>query len=133
MECNRGTRMNKEILIELYRSKDRKRKMLLNELYHKQIHLKLSQTFIANMINRDLGVENLIQADDIRYCKFYFKNEIESPIQDIKQEKKITNHIQNIPRHFEKIEISNDSTVDWDVAEEVTYEEFIPQLKHKQK
>lgn len=125
--------MNKEILIELYRSKDRKRKMVLNELYHKQIHLKLSQIFIANMINRDLGVENLIQADDIRYCKFYFKNELKPPTQEIKQEKKITNHTQNIPRHFEKIEISNDSTVDWDVAEEVTYEEFIPQLKHKQK
>ena len=122
--------MNKEILIELYRLKDRKRKMLLNELYYKQIHLKLSQTFIANMINRDLGVENLIQADDIRYCKFYFKHEKEASKQDVKNDKDLIKPVQSSHRQAEKPENSSD---DLEVDDETPFKPFNYNFKYKQK
>jgi hypothetical protein len=80
--------MNKEILIELYQRKDRKRKMVLNKLYYSQIHSNLSQNYISSIINRDLGIENLIQADDIRYCKFYFKQKVIATNQNQTQKQK---------------------------------------------
>lgn len=66
--------MNTKMLIELYEKKDRKRKRMLFELFSETILLSVSLSFISQLINRELGVENLISEDDVRYCRHYFKD-----------------------------------------------------------
>lgn len=66
--------MNKKMVIELYEKKDRKRKRMLFELFSETILLSVSLSFISQLINRELGVENLISEDDVRYCRHYFKD-----------------------------------------------------------
>lgn len=71
--------MNTKMLIELYEKKDRKRKRILFELFSETIRLSVSLSFISQLINRELGVENLISEDDIRYCRHYFKDKNITP------------------------------------------------------
>lgn len=149
--------MDKEILIELYQRKDRKRKMVLNELYYRQIHSNLSQNYIASIINRDLGIENLIQAEDIRYCKFYFKkkeiaaNQQEplhaqdrEQIQNQEQKQKLNQKSnlnqqdtkepdqQNLNR-IERAQNQEHADINWPVDSEFSYPRVSHQFKFKQK
>jgi hypothetical protein len=121
--------MNKEILIELYRSKDRKRKLVLYELYSKQIQLNLSRIYITSMINRDLGVENLIKPADITYCRFYFKDQKFSPILEVKKEKDVIKPAEKLPRKVEYVEKHEELDIDWPVQEEYIIE--LPKHKFK--
>lgn len=66
--------MTKDLLIELYRQQDRKRKRVLYDLFSSTILLNASLHFIAQMINKELGIESLITQDDIKYCRHYFKD-----------------------------------------------------------
>ena len=66
--------MTKDLLIELYRQQDRRRKRVLYDLFSDTIQINASLHFIAQMINKELGVEGLITQDDIKYCRHYFKN-----------------------------------------------------------
>jgi hypothetical protein len=66
--------MNKDLLIELYRQHDRKRKRMLYDLFASTISINTSLHFIAQLINKELGIEGLITEDDIKYCRHYFKN-----------------------------------------------------------
>lgn len=64
----------KKLLIQLFQQKDRKRKEVLYRIFLDIINLNASLGFIAELINKDLGVTNLITQDDIKYCRYYFKN-----------------------------------------------------------
>lgn len=66
--------MTKDLLIELYRQQDRKRKRVLYDLFSSTILLNTSLHFIAQMINKELGLEGLITESDVKYCRHYFKN-----------------------------------------------------------
>jgi hypothetical protein len=66
--------MTKDLLIELYRQQDRRRKRVLYDLFSDTIQINASLHFIAQMINKELGVEGLITQDDIKYCRHYFKD-----------------------------------------------------------
>lgn len=66
--------MKYDLLIELYRQQDRRRKRVLYDLFGDTIQINASLHFIAQMINKELGVEGLITQDDIKYCRHYFKD-----------------------------------------------------------
>jgi hypothetical protein len=82
--------MNLETLIEMYQKKDPKRKRALWELFDNTIKLPASLTFIADTINKEIQVENLISESDIKYCRFYFMNKVKSSI-GAKDKPKISN------------------------------------------
>ena len=64
--------MDNEILIRLFEKKDRKRRKILYSLYQYYFEPGLSSLFIAQSINEDLGMPNLVSIEDIKYCRFYF-------------------------------------------------------------
>ena len=64
--------MNNEILIRLFEKKDRKRRKILYSLYQYYFEPGLSSLFIAQSINEDLGMPDLVSTEDIKYCRFYF-------------------------------------------------------------
>ena len=66
--------MKYDLLIELYRQQDRRRKRVLYDLFSDTIQINASLHFIAQMINKELGVEGLVTQEDIKYCRYYFKN-----------------------------------------------------------
>lgn len=66
-------KLNKEILIDLFERKDKKRRKILYELYAELVLTSLSAHYVAEMISSDLGKPELIDADDVRYCRFYFR------------------------------------------------------------
>ncbi|NIJ52313.1 hypothetical protein [Dyadobacter arcticus] len=66
-------RINKEILIDLFERKDKKRRKILYELYSEMVQSSLSAYYVAEMICSDLGRPELVDADDVRYCRFYFR------------------------------------------------------------
>ena len=68
--------MNNEILISLFEKKDRKRRKILYSLHQDYFEPDFSTAFIAEMINKDLGVPNLVTINDIKYCRFYFHGKV---------------------------------------------------------
>jgi hypothetical protein len=66
-------KINKEILIDLFVRKDKKRRKILYELYFELVLTSLSANYVAEMISSDLGKPELIDADDVRYCRYYFR------------------------------------------------------------
>ncbi|MCF2502743.1 hypothetical protein L0663_05095 [Dyadobacter sp. CY107] len=66
-------KINKEILIDLFERKDKKRRKILYEVYAELVLTSLSAHYVAEMICSDLGKAELIDADDVRYCRYYFR------------------------------------------------------------
>lgn len=63
----------KTILKEMLKNKDPKRKKMLLEVFENEIHFSASSQFVAQYINKELGVENLVNAKDVEYCRYNFK------------------------------------------------------------
>ena len=101
--------MNIDFLIEMYRRKDKKRKRALWELFDNTIKLPASLTFIADTINKEIQVDNLVSESDIKYCRFYFMDKVKSNI-SVKDKPKISNSPKsNIPL----------SDIDWTDPDEI--------------
>lgn len=66
--------IDEKLLIELFEQKDRKRREALFELFREDLFASLTRARIADMINAKLGRPGLIKAEDVRYCRFYFKD-----------------------------------------------------------
>lgn len=66
--------IDKQLLIELFEQKDRKRREALFGLFREDLFASLTRARIADMINVKLGRLGLITAEDVRYCRFYFKD-----------------------------------------------------------
>lgn len=65
--------MNKEILIDLFDRRDKKRRRILYRLYQQWIESEMSAFYIADIICKQLGREGIIQAEDIKFCRYHFK------------------------------------------------------------
>ncbi|QRR01496.1 hypothetical protein [Dyadobacter sandarakinus] len=66
-------KVDKNILIDLFERKDKKRRKILYELYAELVMTSLSAYYVAEMICSDLQKPELVDADDVRYCRFYFR------------------------------------------------------------
>ncbi|MDR6804549.1 hypothetical protein J2Y45_001818 [Dyadobacter sp. BE34] len=66
--------IDEQLLIELFEQKDRKRREALFGLFREDLFARLTRARIADMINAKLGRPGLITAEDVRYCRFYFKD-----------------------------------------------------------
>lgn len=66
--------IDEKLLIELFEQRDRKRREALFELFRENLFASLTRARIADMINAKLGRPGLIKAEDVRYCRFYFKD-----------------------------------------------------------
>lgn len=66
--------IDEKFLIELFEQKDRKRREALFGLFREDLFASLTRARIADMINVKLGRPGLITAEDVRYCRFYFKD-----------------------------------------------------------
>ncbi len=71
-------KVDKNILIDLFERKDKKRRKILYELYAELVMTPLSAYYIAEMICSDLGRPELVNADDVRFCRFYFRKKPET-------------------------------------------------------
>lgn len=65
--------MNEEILIDLFDRRDKKRRRILYRLYQQWIESEMSAAYIADMICKQLGREGIVQAADIKFCRYHFK------------------------------------------------------------
>lgn len=65
--------IDEKLLIELFEQKDRKRREALFELFPDELLARLTLARIADLISAKLGKPGLITAQDVRYCRFYFK------------------------------------------------------------
>ncbi|MCF0075693.1 hypothetical protein LZD49_34800 [Dyadobacter sp. CY261] len=66
--------IDEKLLIELFEQKDRKRREALFELFPGELLARLTRARIAALISSKLGRPGLITAEDVRYCRFYFKS-----------------------------------------------------------
>lgn len=66
--------VDEKLLIELFEQKDRKRRENLFKLFPQEILADLTLARIASLVSAKLGRPGLITAEDVRYCRFYFKN-----------------------------------------------------------
>jgi len=66
--------IDEQLLIELFEQKDRKRREALFRLFREELFASLTRARIADMINAKLGRPGLITAEDVRYCRFYFRD-----------------------------------------------------------
>ncbi len=66
-----------KLLVELFEQKDRKRRQALFALFAEELLTGLSRARIADLISAKLGRPGLVTADDVRYCRFYFKGKSE--------------------------------------------------------
>lgn len=76
--------MDKETLIARFLQKASSRKRLLFAKYGDLIGSYDSIAMIVTQINADLGVENLVSAYDIKYCRQYFMEKSARKWQKIK-------------------------------------------------
>jgi hypothetical protein len=67
--------MNKEILVQLIQNKDKKRKKMLCKFYQNYILMEASLGFIAQMISKDLEVDGIVSALDVKYCRWLLSKE----------------------------------------------------------
>ena len=103
--------MNIDFLIEMYRRKDKKRKRALWELFDNTIKLPASLTFIADTINKEIQVDNLVSESDIKYCRFYFMDKVKSNI-SVKDKPIITNNSKSNTTTKTTIEWSDPDSLD---------------------
>ncbi len=66
--------IDEKLLIELFEQRDRKRREALFELFREDLFANLTRARIADIISAKLGRPGLITAEDVRYCRFYFKD-----------------------------------------------------------
>lgn len=66
--------IDEKLLIELFEQRDRKRREALFELFREDLFASLTRARIADIISAKLGRPGLITAEDVRYCRFYFKD-----------------------------------------------------------
>ena len=59
-------------MIQLYEQKNRKRRRILFDLFSQTIQLNTTRSFIAEMINKELGIPSMVSEADIKYCRHYF-------------------------------------------------------------
>lgn len=110
--------MTKDLLIELYRQQDRKRKRVLYDLFSSTILLNTSLHFIAQMINKELGIEGLITESDVKYCRHYFKN---TKVQ-------ANARLPDIPKRHtipDKLNETNSKEINWTNPDEVNLNQVI--------
>lgn len=110
--------MKYDLLIELYRQQDRRRKRVLYDLFSDTIQINASLHFIAQMINKELDVEDLITQDDIKYCRHYFKNtkiQVKARLPDIPKQ-------HTIP---DKTNETNLEEINWTNPDEVNLNQLI--------
>ncbi len=62
----------KQILKEMLQNKDPKRKKMLFEVFEHEIYFSASSQFVAQYLNKELGIENLVSAKDVEYCRYNF-------------------------------------------------------------
>jgi hypothetical protein len=79
-EAQTNSDMDKNTLIDLFERRDKKRRRLLYELYYDLITSKLTANYIAEMICKDTRVEAMVNAADIKFCRFHFKSKVVSPV-----------------------------------------------------
>ncbi len=65
--------MDKQTLIDLFERGDKKRRRILYRLYQQLIESEMSAVYIADMICKQLGREGMINAADIKFCRYHFK------------------------------------------------------------
>lgn len=65
--------IDEKLLIELFEQKDRKRREALVGFFREDLFASLTRARIADIISAKLGRPGLITAEDVRYCRFYFK------------------------------------------------------------
>ena len=65
--------INEKLLIELFEQKDRKRREALVGVFREDLFASLTRARIADIISAKLRRPGLITAEDVRYCRFYFK------------------------------------------------------------
>lgn len=94
--------MTKTLLVELYQQQDRRRKRMLYELFSEAIHLNVSLPFIAQLINKELGVDGLITSNDIKYCRHYFKEENTNSKSKLSNIPKKTTQVEHFKEQFSK-------------------------------
>lgn len=66
--------IDEQLLIELFEQKDRKRREALVRVFREDLFASLTRARIADIISAKLGRPGLIRAEDVRYCRFYFKD-----------------------------------------------------------
>ena len=64
--------MKNEIIVELFESKDKRRRRCLYDLYGDIINMKASIFFICKLINKELARDDLVTEKDVVYCRFHF-------------------------------------------------------------
>jgi hypothetical protein len=69
-----GSAMDKETLVKLFERRDKKRRRILYEQYFGLMKSNLTASFIAEIICNELQKENIVNAADIKFCRYHFKN-----------------------------------------------------------
>ena len=64
-------KLTKDILIKLLETKNRKRRFVLYKMYPSFFTTNFTAAFIAEMLNTELGVKSIIEAD-VYYINHYF-------------------------------------------------------------
>ncbi|WP_342084837.1 hypothetical protein [Dyadobacter sp. OTU695] len=89
--------IDEKLLIELFEQKDRKRREVLFELFHDHLLARLTRARIADLINAKLARPGLVTAEDVRYCRFYFKGKkIASSHRPVEKSKPKPDQLQNV-------------------------------------
>jgi hypothetical protein len=120
--------MTKDLLIELYRQQDRRRKRVLYDLFSDTIQINASLHFIAQMINKELGVEGLITQDDIKYCRHYFKDtkiQVKARLPDIPKRHTITDKLNETSRSDGRRNDGRSKEINWTNPNEVNLNQVI--------
>lgn len=65
--------MDRNILVDLFARRDKKRRRILHNFFAELITSDLSASYTAEMISKELGQPGLINAVDVTYCRFYYK------------------------------------------------------------
>jgi hypothetical protein len=69
----------KDILIKLFETKNRKRRLILYQMYPSFFSTNFTAAFIAEMLNNELGIDS-VSEDDVYYINHYFiKNKKSQP------------------------------------------------------
>lgn len=120
--------MTKDLLIELYRQQDRRRKRVLYDLFSDTIQINASLHFIAQMINKELGVEGLITQDDIKYCRHYFKNtkvQVNARLPDIPKRHIVSDKVNETSRSDGRRNDGRSKEINWTNPDEVNLNQVI--------
>jgi len=72
--------MDNQTLIDLFERRDKKRRRILFRLYQQLIESEMSAVYIADMICKQLGREGMINAADIKFCRYHFKKRPLKPL-----------------------------------------------------